>query len=305
MDRIDKLLLEKIADLHGVPQGAYNIRKNGKLLSRETTEDINILSKKDKDGIDIVIKPGTKNKSVHIPVILNASGMQDEVYNDFYVGDNCDVLIVAGCGVHNSGDKMSSHNGIHTFHVGNNSHVRYVEKHFGMGKKSAERNLDPVTVAYIGKNSKLEMEMVQLGGVTKSTRTTSAVVGEKSTFIVKESLLTQGNEQVKTQFDVNLKGKNSKVDVVSRSVAQGKSRQEFVSNVEGNNECFGHVECDGILSDKSQIISTPRIIANHKDAMLTHEASIGKISEQQQIKLMTLGLTKEQAEEKIIQGFLQ
>lgn len=305
MDRIDKLLLEKIADLHGVPQGAYNIRKNGKLLSRETTEDINILSKKDKDGIDIVIKPGTKNKSVHIPVILNASGMQDEVYNDFYVGDNCDVLIVAGCGVHNSGDKMSSHNGIHTFHVGNNSHVRYVEKHFGMGKKSAERNLDPVTVAYIGKNSKLEMEMVQLGGVTKSTRTTSAVVGEKSTFIVKESLLTQGNEQVKTQFDVNLKGKNSKVDVVSRSVAQGKSRQEFVSNVEGNNECFGHVECDGILSDKSQIISTPRIIANHKDAMLTHEASIGKISEQQQIKLMTLGLSKEQAEEKIIQGFLQ
>ena len=305
MDRIDKLLLEKIADLHGVPQGAYNIRKNGNLLSRETTEDINILSKKDKDGIDIVIKPGTKNKSVHIPVILNASGMQDEVYNDFYVGDNCDVLIVAGCGVHNSGDKMSSHNGIHTFHVGNNSHVRYVEKHFGMGKKSAERNLDPVTVAYIGKNSKLEMEMVQLGGVTKSTRTTSAVVGEKSTFIVKESLLTQGNEQVKTQFDVNLKGKNSKVDVVSRSVAQGKSRQEFVSNVEGNNECFGHVECDGILSDKSQIISTPRIIANHKDAMLTHEASIGKISEQQQIKLMTLGLTKEQAEEKIIQGFLQ
>jgi uncharacterized protein len=305
MDRIDKLLLEKIADLHGVPQGAYNIRKNGKLLSRETTEDINILSKKDKDGIDIVIKPGTKNKSVHIPVILNASGMQDEVYNDFYVGDNCDVLIVAGCGVHNSGDKMSSHNGIHTFHVGNNSHVRYVEKHFGMGKKSAERNLDPVTVAYIGKNSKLEMETVQLGGVTKSTRTTSAVVGEKSTFIVKESLLTQGNEQVKTQFDVNLKGKNSKVDVVSRSVAQGKSRQEFVSNVEGNNECFGHVECDGILSDKSQIISTPRIIANHKDAMLTHEASIGKISEQQQIKLMTLGLTKEQAEEKIIQGFLQ
>lgn len=305
MDRIDKLLLEKIADLHGVPQGAYNIRKNGKLLSRETTEDINILSKKDKDGIDIVIKPGTKNKSVHIPVILNASGMQDEVYNDFYVGDNCDVLIVAGCGVHNSGDKMSSHNGIHTFHVGNNSHVRYVEKHFGMGKKNAERNLDPVTVAYIGKNSKLEMEMVQLGGVTKSTRTTSAVVGEKSTFIVKESLLTQGNEQVKTQFDVNLKGKNSKVDVVSRSVAQGKSRQEFVSNVEGNNECFGHVECDGILSDKSQIISTPRIIANHKDAMLTHEASIGKISEQQQIKLMTLGLTKEQAEEKIIQGFLQ
>ena len=305
MDRIDKLLLEKIADLHGVPQGAYNIRKNGKLLSRETTEDINILSKKDKDGIDIVIKPGTKNKSVHIPVILNASGMQDEVYNDFYVGDNCDVLIVAGCGVHNSGDKMSSHNGIHTFHVGNNSHVRYVEKHFGMGKKSAERNLDPVTVAYIGKNSKLEMEMVQLGGVTKSTRTTSAVVGEKSTFIVKESLLTQGNEQVKTQFDVNLKGKNSKVDVVSRSVAQGKSRQEFVSNVEGNNECFGHVECDGILSDKSQIISTPRIIANHKDAMLTHEASIGKISEQQQIKLMTLGLTKKQAEEKIIQGFLQ
>ncbi len=305
MDSIDKILLEKVADLHGVPQGAYNIRRNGKLLERATTDEINIVSKKDKDGIDIIIKKGTRNKSVHIPVILNASGMQDEVYNDFYVEDDCDVLIVAGCGVHNSGDKMSSHNGIHTFHIGNNSHVRYVEKHFGMGKKNSTRNLDPVTVAFVGKNSKLEMEMVQLGGVTKSIRQTTAIVGDNSSFIVKESLLTQGVEQVKTQFDVELKGKNSKVDVVSRSVAQGKSKQEFVSNVTGNNECFGHVECDGILSDKSQIVSTPKIVANHKDAMLTHEASIGKISEQQQIKLMTLGLTKEEAEEKIIQGFLQ
>lgn len=305
MDKIDKLLLEKIANLHGVPQGAYNIRRNGKLMGRSTTSEINILTKKDKDGIDIIIKKGTKNKSVHIPVILNASGLNDEVYNDFYVEDDCDVLIVAGCGVHNNGDKMSSHNGIHTFHIGNNSHVRYVEKHFGMGKKSAERDLDPVTIAYVGKNSKLEMEMVQLGGVTKSVRTTSAIIGDNSTLIVKESLLTQGLEQVKTQFDIDLKGKNSKADVVSRSVAQGKSKQEFVSNVTGNNACFGHVECDGILSDKSQIISTPKIIANHKDAMLTHEASIGKISEQQQIKLMTLGLTKEQAEDRIIQGFLQ
>lgn len=305
MDKIDKMLLEKIADLHGVPQGAYNIRKNGKLEGRAVTDDINILSKKDKDGIDIIIKKGTKNKSVHIPVILSAVGMQDKVYNDFYVGDDCDVLIVAGCGVHNSGDKMSSHNGIHTFHVGNNSHVRYVEKHLGVGKKNSERNLDPVTVAYIGKNSKLEMEMIQLGGVTNSTRTTTAVVGDKSSLIIKESLLTQNSERVKTQFDVELKGKNSKTDVVSRAVAQGKSVQEFVSNVVGENECFGHVECDGILSDKAQITSTPKIVAKHKDALLTHEASIGKISEQQQIKLMTLGLSKEEAEERIIQGFLQ
>lgn len=305
MDKIDKMLLEKIADLHGVPQGAYNIRKNGKLEGRAVTDEINIVSKKDKDGIDIIIKKGTKNKSVHIPVILNAVGMQDKVYNDFYVGDDCDVLIVAGCGVHNSGDKMSSHNGIHTFHVGNNSHVRYVEKHLGVGKKNSERNLDPVTVAYIGKNSKLEMEMIQLGGVTNSTRTTTAVVGDKSSLIIKESLLTQNSERVKTQFDVELKGKNSKTDVVSRAVAQGKSVQEFVSNVVGENECFGHVECDGILSDKAQITSTPKIVAKHKDALLTHEASIGKISEQQQIKLMTLGLSKEEAEERIIQGFLQ
>ncbi len=305
MDKIDKMLLEKIADLHGVPQGAYNIRKNGKLEGRAVTDEINIVSKKDKDGIDIIIKEGTKNKSVHIPVILNAVGMQDKVYNDFYVGDDCDVLIVAGCGVHNSGDKMSSHNGIHTFHVGNNSHVRYVEKHLGVGKKNSERNLDPVTVAYIGKNSKLEMEMIQLGGVTNSTRTTTAVVGDKSSLIIKESLLTQNSERVKTQFDVELKGKNSKTDVVSRAVAQGKSVQEFVSNVVGENECFGHVECDGILSDKAQITSTPKIVAKHKDALLTHEASIGKISEQQQIKLMTLGLSKEEAEETIIQGFLQ
>lgn len=305
MDKIDKMLLEKIADLHGVPQGAYNIRKNGKLEGRAVTDDINILSKKDKDGIDIIIKKGTKNKSVHIPVILNAVGMQDKVYNDFYVGDDCDVLIVAGCGVHNSGDKMSSHNGIHTFHVGNNSHVRYVEKHLGVGKKSSERNLDPVTVAYIGKNSKLEMEMIQLGGVTNSIRTTTAVVGDNSSLIIKESLLTKNSERVKTQFDVELKGKNSKSDVVSRAVAQGKSVQEFVSNVVGENECFGHIECDGILSDKAQITSIPKIVAKHKDALLTHEASIGKISEQQQIKLMTLGLSKEEAEETIIQGFLQ
>ncbi len=305
MDKIDKMLLEKIADLHGVPQGAYNIRKNGKLEARAVTDEINIVSKKDKDGIDIIIKEGTRNKSVHIPVILNAVGMQDKVYNDFYVGDDCDVLIVAGCGVHNSGDKMSSHNGIHTFHVGNNSHVRYVEKHLGVGKKNSERNLDPVTVAYIGKNSKLEMEMIQLGGVTNSTRTTTAVVGDKSSLIIKESLLTQNNEKVKTQFDVELKGKDSKTDVVSRAVAQGKSVQEFVSNVVGENACFGHVECDGILSDRAQITSTPKIVAKHKDALLTHEASIGKISEQQQIKLMTLGLNKEEAEERIIQGFLQ
>lgn len=305
MDKIDKMLLEKIADLHGVPQGAYNIRKNGKLEARAVTDEINIISKKDKDGIDIIIKEGTRNKSVHIPVILNAVGMQDKVYNDFYVGDDCEVLIVAGCGVHNSGDKMSSHNGIHTFHVGNNSHVRYVEKHLGVGKKNSERNLDPVTVAYIGKNSKLEMEMIQLGGVTNSTRTTTAVVGDKSSLIIKESLLTQNNEKVKTQFDVELKGKDSKTDVVSRAVAQGKSVQEFISNVVGENECFGHVECDGILSDRAQITSTPKIVAKHKDALLTHEASIGKISEQQQIKLMTLGLSKEEAEERIIQGFLQ
>ena len=306
MNEIEKKILEEVSSLHAVPMsGAHNIRLNGKLVSRGVTEGINILSKKDKDGIDVFIKSGTKNESVHIPVIVSFSGVKDKVYNDFYVEDDVDVLIVAGCGVNCNGSSASGHNGIHTFRIGKNSKVRYVEKHVGLGDNEAKRELDPVTDIILGENSVLIMETSQLGGVTKSIRTTNATLARGAKLIIKESLLTDERDRVKTMFNVNLEGENSKVEVVSRSVAKEKSRQEFVSNIIGKNKCFGHVECDGIISEKGIISSTPKIVAKHPDAMLVHEAAIGKIGEGQIEKLMTLGLDKEEAEREIISGFLR
>lgn len=306
MNEIEKRLLEEVSSLHEIPMsGAYNIRLNKKLYARSVSEDINIVSKKDKDGIDIFIKNGTKNKSVHLPVIVSFEGVKDKVYNDFYVGDDVDVLIVAGCGVSCGGNKTSGHNGIHTFHIGKNSKVRYVEKHVGIGGNKAKRVLDPVTEIFLGENSTLTMETSQLGGVTKSTRTTNAYLKSHAKLIIKESLLTSENDRVKTIFNVDLDEKDSKVEVTSRSVARGKSKQEFISNVVGKNRCFGHVECDGIISEDGELASTPKIVAKHTDAQLVHEAAIGKIGEGQIEKLMTLGLTKEEAEKEIISGFLR
>lgn len=306
MNEIEKRLLEEVSSLHEIPMsGAYNIRLNKKLYARSVSEDINIVSKKGKDGIDIFIKNGTKNKSVHLPVIVSFDGIKDKVYNDFYVGDDVDVLIVAGCGVSCGGNKTSGHNGIHTFHIGKNSKVRYVEKHVGIGGNKAKRVLDPVTEIFLGENSTLTMETSQLGGVTKSTRTTNAYLKSHAKLIIKEILLTSENDRVKTIFNVDLDEKDSKVEVTSRSVARGKSKQEFISNVVGKNRCFGHVECDGIISEEGELASTPKIVAKHTDAQLVHEAAIGKIGEGQIEKLMTLGLTKEEAEKEIISGFLR
>lgn len=306
MDKNSKFLLSQITDLHDIPQaGVFNIRENGKLLARNTDEQVKIESKKDKDGIDIIVKKGTVNKSVHIPVIVSMGGFDDLVYNDFYIEDNCDILIVAGCGIHNTGAKKSSHNGIHSFHIGKNCKVKYVEKHFALGSKKVEKVLNPVTDIVVGENSVFEMETIQLGGVTFSDRKTNAKLLKNAKLLVKESILTTDNQEAKTIFNVDLVGVNSKVEVVSRAVAKDKSIQEFTSEVVGNNQCFGHVECDGILSGKAQITSTPKIIAKNPNAMLVHEAAIGKISEDQQNKLMSLGLTKEEAEQTIISGFLQ
>ena len=306
MNEIERKLLEEISSLHEVPKaGVYNIRKNGKLLARGVDSEVNIVSKRDKDGIDIIVKKGIKGKSIHIPVIVSEEGYKDKVYNDFYIGDNSEILIVAGCGVHNNSGFITGHNGIHTFHIGDNCKVRYVEKHIGIGKKTSKKVLDPVTAIEIGKNSKLEMETTQIGGVTSSKRVTTAKVGENSNLIIKESLLTENKDKVRTVFNVDLVGENSKVEVISRSVAKDNSHQDFVSNVKGKSKCFGHVECDGILSGRAVIASTPKIIAQNKDAILVHEAAIGKISEAQQQKLMTLGLTKEEAEQTIISGFLK
>ncbi len=305
MNEIEKKLFEEVSGLHDIPQvGVFNIRENGKLLARGVDDEINIVSKKDKEGIDIFVKENTKNKSVHIPVIVSQEGINDKVYNDFFIGNNCDILIVAGCGIHNAGQKQSSHNGIHTFHIGDNCKVKYVEKHFAFGDKKVKKVLDPITSIEIGKNSFVEMETVQLGGVSKSDRRTKAYVGDNSTLIIKEKILTQDKEIAKTNFVVELNGENSKVDVLSRSVAGNKSKQEFISNIIGRKTCFGHVECDGILSENAVICSVPKIVAFSPEANLVHEAAIGKISQEQQQKLMSMGLTKDEAEKVIIKGFL-
>ena len=304
MNNIEKELLAQVADLHKTPTGAYNIRKNGKGVERQSTAEIQIESKKDKSGIDIIIQPNVKNKSVHIPVIVTEGDLHDLVYNDFYIGDNSDVLIVAGCGIHNDTSKSSEHNGIHSFHLGKNSRVRYVEKHLGLGNGTGDKILNPITNIEMGENSYLEMETTQLGGVSSSIRETNAILHEKANLIIKEKILTNDTQTAVSHFNVELVGKDSSVDVISRSVAKEDSYQEFVSSVKGTTKCFGHVECDAILMDNARIKATPEILAENVDATLVHEAAIGKIAGDQIVKLMTLGLTEKEAEDLIIKGFL-
>ncbi len=305
LDAIQKQLLEEVADLHEVPQGAYNIRANGGLAGRNTTEHIDIVSKEDGTGIDIRIKDGTKKESVHIPVVLSESGHTEMVYNDFYIGDDCDVVIVAGCGIHNSGDKDSKHDGIHRFFVGKNSRVKYVEKHYGAGEGTGKRIMNPGTEVHCGEGSYVEMEMVQIKGVDSTVRTTTADVEAGATFIVRERLMTHGAQIADSVYEVNLNGEGATADVISRSVAKDESVQTFNAAIVGNCECRGHAECDAIIMDKARVIAIPRLDANHVDAALVHEAAIGKIAGEQLIKLMSLGLTEEEAEEKIISGFLK
>lgn len=305
MDKIDSELLEQIAGLHEIPQGAYNIRKNGKLVGRASANGIEIASKTDVSGIDIRVADGTQNKSVHIPVIVTEAGLNDLVYNDFFIGKNCDILIVAGCGVHNDGSQKSGHDGIHTFYIGENSRVCYIEKHLGLGKGSASKDLNPTTVVHLAKGAQMIMETVQLGGVSHSVRKTVADLDDDASLDIKESILTDSSETAKTDFTVALNGKNSRANVVSRSVAKGESLQVFNSVVDGNNECFGHVECDAIVMDRAIVSSTPALKNTDTNANLTHEAAIGKIAGEQIVKLQTLGLTKEEAEQVIIKGFLR
>lgn len=302
---IDKQLLKEISDLHSVPQGAFNIRKNGESLNRNSTEEIAIVSKADKSGIDIFVKPNTKNKSLHIPVIITQGGLNDLVYNDFYIGEGAEVLIVAGCGIHNSSEDKSQHEGIHLFHLEKNCKVKYIEKHLAMGNGTGEKVLNPTTTIEMKENSQFEMETIQLGGVSYSNRKTKAILFEDAKLVVKEKILTSEKQIAKTNFEVLLKGKKSSVKLQSRSVAKGKSKQTFISKLKGVNECFGHVECDGILLDNAVIESTPKIVAQNVNASLVHEAAIGKIAGEQIIKLQTLGLSEEEAEAEIIKGFLK
>ncbi len=305
MNQIQKDLLEQIAGIHEIPQGAYNIRMNGEGAGRNTTENIDIVTKEDKQGIDIIIKPNTKNESVHIPVILSQTGLTDLVYNDFYIGENADVTIVAGCGIHNSGDEKSQHDGIHTFHVGKNAKIRYIEKHYGDGDGSGENVMNPTTIIIIDEDGYMEMETAQIKGISSTKRDTKAVLEKGATLVVKEKLMTHGNQYAETNFVVELNGEDSSAHVVSRAVAKDNSKQLFLSNIKGNNRSNGHTECDAIIMDNAVVKAVPEITAAHVDASLIHEAAIGKIAGEQIIKLMTLGLTEKEAEEQIISGFLK
>ena len=305
MDKIDSQLLESIADLHEIPEGAYNIRKNGEGLSRRSTANIEIVPKSDKPGIDIIVAPGTKNESVHIPVIITEAGINDLVYNDFYIGEGADVLIVAGCGIHNCGDQTSEHDGIHTFHIGKDARIKYVEKHYGEGDGKGERILNPSTIVEQEENSVCEMEMVQIKGVDSTVRDTKASLAAGAKLIVTERLLTHGNQHARSDIDVYLNGEGSSAQIISRSVAKNSSKQIFHPNAIGNAECRAHVQCDSILMDDATVSSIPAITANSADAQIVHEAAIGRINNDQLIKLMTFGMSEEEAEEVIIQGFLK
>jgi Fe-S cluster assembly scaffold protein SufB len=297
-------LLREIADLERTPQGAYNIRKNGTLDSRASTDNIVIETKTDKPGIDIRIADGTVEQSVHIPVVLTQSGLTDVVYNDFYIGDNCDVLIVAGCGIHNSGCETSQHDGIHTFYIGKNSKLRYVEKHYGEGEGTGARILNPVTIVHVGEGSSVTMETTQIRGVDSTKRQTEIYVGRNAEVIINEKLMTHGNQSAVSEMEIVLLEEGANGRVLSRSVATDSSEQVFYPKMTGKAACFGHVECDSIIMDSAKISSIPAIVAEHPDSVLVHEAAIGKIAGEQLLKLMTLGLDEKQAEERILSGFL-
>ena len=305
MDAVQLQLIKEIAELHDVPEGAYNFRANGQSVQRNTTANIDIQSKPEGSGIDIRIKPGTKNESVHIPVVLSESGLKETVYNDFFIGDDCDVLIVAGCGIDNCGSQDSEHDGIHRFYIGKNSKVRYVEKHYGSGDGTGKRILDPVTEVYMEEGSTMEMEMAQIKGVDSTHRKTVAELKKDAKLVVRERLMTHGTQSAISVYKVSLNEEGSSADVVSRSVARDSSYQKLDACIVGNAPCSGHTECDSIIMDNGRILAVPCLEANNVDAQLVHEAAIGKIAGEQLIKLMTLGLTETEAEEQIINGFLK
>lgn len=305
MDAIEKKLLEQVAGIHEIPEGAYNIRTNGATAGRNTTANIDIVTKQDKPGIDIFIKPNTKNESIHIPVILSQTGLKECVYNDFYIGENADVTIVAGCGIHNCGVDTSEHDGIHSFFVGKNAKVKYIEKHYGEGDGNGKRILNPTTLIELEEGAYLEMETTQIKGVDSTERVTRATLKDNASLVIHEKIMTHGNQTAQTDFTVDLNGVDSSANVVSRSVAKGNSHQVFLSRINGNNQCAGHTECDAIIMDQGSVRAVPELTANSIDASLIHEAAIGKIAGEQLIKLMTLGLTESEAEEQIVNGFLK
>ena len=305
LNKIDEELLNEISNLEEIKKGAYNIRKNGSGIERKITENVNIVSKENGSGIDIYVKENTKFEFIHIPVIITKSGLKDVVYNDFHIGKNANVIIIAGCGIHNEHHKDSEHDGIHRFYLEEGAKVKYIEKHYGEGKGEGKKILNPVTEVYLKKGSNLDMESYQIKGVDSTIRETKGILEEDSNLVVTEKIMTHGKQYAKTIFDVELNGENSSAHITSRSVAVDDSEQYFVSKIYGNSKCFSHSECDAIIKDNAKVTATPEITANNVDANLIHEAAIGKIAGEQLTKLMTLGLSEKEAEEEIIKGFLR
>lgn len=305
LGKMYKDMLQKVADIHEIPEGAYSLRVDGEMFGKNSSENIVIEKKTDEPGIDIYIKPGTKKESVHIPVILAQTGIRETVYNDFHIGEDADVVIVAGCGIHNCGVEMTEHSGIHSFFVGKNAKIKYIEKHYGEGDGNGKNVMNPTTVVELDEGAYMEMETTQIKGVDSTDRKTTATLAADSTLVIYEKIMTHGEQFAKTVFDVELNGDGCGTHVVSRSVAKDNSRQEFISNVKGNARCNGHTECDAIIMDNASVKAIPEITASNIEASLIHEAAIGKIAGEQLIKLMTLGLDEKEAEEEIINGFLK
>ena len=305
MDAIQKNLLKEVAALDALPVGAYNIRSNGKSAARNTTASIDIVTKEDKPGIDIIIKPGTKNQSVHIPVIISQTGLQEVVSNDFFIGEDCDVTIVAGCGISNCGGQDSRHDGIHAFYVKKGSKVKYIERHYGEGTGRGKRLMNPKTVIELDEDAVMELETSQIGGIDDTLRITEAKLADNASVIIHDKILTEGDQQAKAELAVEMNGGGSTCDLISRGVAKEDSYQEVVIKIDGNAACSGHAECDSIIMDRGVIVATPQLKATNVDASLIHEAAIGKIAGEQLNKLMTMGLSEKEAEEMIIHGFLQ
>lgn len=305
MDKIEKRLLEEIADLHKIPEGAFHLRANSQTEMCKSTDDIEIEDKPDGSGINIHIKPNTIHKSVHIPVVLSQTGIKETVYNDFYVGEGSDVVIVAGCGIHNGGCEMSEHTGIHRFFIEKNAKVLYVEKHYGEGEGTGKRVMNPTTEVYLAEGASMDMETTQIKGIDNTIRTTIGECSKDSSFVIHEKIMTHEKQHAETRFKVKMNGEGSSVNLISRSVAKGHSRQKFISSIIGNTKCAGHSECDAIIMDNGRVTAKPELTANSIDASLIHEAAIGKIAGEQLMKLMTLGLTEKEAEEEIVNGFLK
>ena len=300
---LDRKILQEIADLHGEPPGAYNIRKDGAGVERRSLPGVKIEPKTDKAGIDVLVAPGHEG-TVHIPVLLTDTEQKDVVYNTIEIGAGADILLVAGCGIHNPGSGEARHDGIHHVVVKKGGRLRYVEKHYGEGAGTGKKVLNPKTVLVLEEGAYAELDLVQIRGVDDTVRLTEATVEKGAQLLMYERLLTGADQSAESEMEVKLTGDGSSARIISRSVAQGTSRQIFRPRLIAYQHGKGHVECDSIIMDSSVVRSIPEIWAENADAELVHEAAIGKIAGEQLIKLMALGLTREEAEEAIISGFL-